>query len=345
MSDQQQNPSQQMDLPLDPTSGQVDPEEAILARWKDPQGEVSEPEEAEAADTQAEETELELSDDTEEYLEVEDEEEEETDLEETSADEETEEDDEATEVEVLADEQVVEITVDGNVVQASVNDLKRLYGQEASLTRKSQETAKLRKEAETSIQKTGVVMQRLMQQAEERAKPYQELDMMLASKQLSDADFAQLRKEAKDAEDNLKFVKEEADGYFRDLQQQQQAQLREQATEAVKTLQETIPDWSNNLYNDIRAYAVSQGLQQEMVDTIVDPAVVGLLNKARMFDAAQKVATKKRKAPAKRVLKSKKAPQTAAAARTEHQKKLAAKAATSSDPDDAVALIMSRWEQ
>ena len=345
MSDQQQNPSQQMDLPLDPLSGLPDPEEAILARWKDPQVEVSAPEEAEAADTQAEETELELPDDTEEYLEVEDEEEEETDLEETSADEETEEDDEATEVEVLADEQVVEITVDGNVVQASVNDLKRLYGQEASLTRKSQETAKLRKEAETSIQKTGVVMQRLMQQAVERAKPYQELDMMLASKQLSDADFAQLRKEAKDAEDNLKFVKEEADGYFRDLQQQQQAQLREQATEAVKTLQETIPDWSNNLYNDIRAYAVSQGLQQEMVDTIVDPAVVGLLNKARMFDAAQKVATKKRKAPAKRVLKSKKAPQTAAAARNEKQQKLAAKAAASNDADDVTALIMSRWEQ
>ena len=340
MSDQQQNPSQQMDLPLDPLTGLADPEEAILARWKDPQAEVSEPEEAEAADTQAEETELELSDEEAEE-EIEDEEEEDTDLEEAS----TEEDDEATEVEVLADEQIVEVTVDGNVVQASVSDLKRLYGQEASLTRKSQETAKLRKEAESSIQKTGVVFQRLIQQAEERAKPYQEVDMMLASKQLSDGDFAQLRKEAKDAEDNLKFVKEEADGYFRDLQQQQQAQLKEQATEAVKVLQDTIPDWSNNLYNDIRAYAVGQGLQQEMVDTIVDPAVVSILNKARMFDAAQKVATKKRKSPAKRVLKSKKAPQNAAASRNEKQQKLAAKVAASSDPDDAVALIMSRWEQ
>jgi hypothetical protein len=344
MSDQQQNPSQQMDLPLDPLTGLEDPEEAILARWKDPQAEVSEPEEAEAADTQAEETELELSDEEVEE-EIEDEEEEDTDLEEASTEEEAEEDDEATEVEVLADEQVVEITVDGNVVQASVTDLKRLYGQEASLTRKSQEAAKLRKEAESSIQKTGVVFQRLIQQAEERARPYEEVDMMLASKQLSDGDFAQLRKEAKDAQDNLKFVKEEADSYFRDLQQQQQAQLREQATEAVKTLQETIPDWSNNLYNDIRAYAVGQGLQQEMVDTIVDPAVVSILNKARMFDAAQKVATKKRKAPAKRVLKSKKAPQNATAARTEQQRKLAAKAAASSDPDDVTALIMSRWEQ
>jgi hypothetical protein len=344
MSDQQQNPSQQMDLPLDPLTGLEDPEEAILARWKDPQAEVSEPEEAEAADTQAEETELELSDEEVEE-EIEDEEEEDTDLEEAFTEEEAEEDDEATEVEVLADEQVVEITVDGNVVQASVTDLKRLYGQEASLTRKSQEAAKLRKEAESSIQKTGVVFQRLIQQAEERARPYEEVDMMLASKQLSDGDFAQLRKEAKDAQDNLKFVKEEADSYFRDLQQQQQAQLREQATEAVKTLQETIPDWSNNLYNDIRAYAVGQGLQQEMVDTIVDPAVVSILNKARMFDAAQKVATKKRKAPAKRVLKSKKAPQNATAARTEQQRKLAAKAAASSDPDDVTALIMSRWEQ
>lgn len=342
MSVQSNTPSQ-MDLPLTPT-GEVDAEEAILARWKDPQGEVSEPEEAEAADTKVEETELELSDEEVEE-EIEDEEEEDTDLEEASTEQEAEEDDEATEVEVLADEQVVEVTVDGNVVQASVSDLKRLYGQEASLTRKSQETARLRKEAESSIQKTGVVMQRLLQQAEERAKPYQEVDMMLASKQLSDDDFAALRKEAKDAEDNLKFIKEEADSYFTDLQQQQQAQMREQAAQSVKTLQETIPDWSNALYNDIRAYAVGQGLQQEMVDTIIDPVVVTILNKARLFDSAQKVATKKRKAPAKRVLKSKKAPPTAAAIRTEKQKKLAAKVANSSDPDDAVALIMSRWEQ
>ena len=50
---------------------------------------------------------------------------------------------------------------------------------------------------------------------------------------------------------------------------------------------------SNAMYDEIRQYSVSEGLPEQMVNTIVDPVVIKLLNKARLYDQGKKVATKK----------------------------------------------------
>ena len=74
------------------------------------------------------------------------------------------------------------------------------------------------------------------------------------------------------------------------------------AVECVKVLQEQIPDWSNALYNDIRHYAIAQGLPENDVNQYVDPAVITLINKARLYDEAKKVSTvkKRNQQPARR---------------------------------------------
>lgn len=342
MSDQN-TPSVAQDF-IDPIADGIDAEAAILARWEDPAEQVSEDEQEATSDLAEDEGEEEITQDEVEDVETEELDEDPDEEAEEDEDEDEDEEEEVEEIE-LSDDTLVDIVVDGEQQQASIKDLKRLYGQEQSLTRKSQETARLRKEAESSLEKTHAVMQRMLEQAEERYKPYADIDMMLASKQMSDTDFAQLRKEAKEANDNLKFLKEEADGFYRDVQQQQQQQLQQQAADAVKVLTKEIPDWSNAMYNDIRAYAVSQGLPQQMVDTIVDPSVIMILNKARLFEQGKAVATKKRKAPAKRVLKSKKSPPNAQAVRKQNVSKLAQKASQSTDIDDISALIMANWEE
>lgn len=345
MSDQQ-NP-QQLDLPLDPVTGEVDPTEAILARWEDPEEEQAseDPEEA-TADVTEETNDVEL-DDSEE-IDDDDDLEDDTDLDEDiedETDEETEDDGEEETYEV-SDDTMVEVVVSGETQQVSVGDLKRLAGQEKSLTQKSQEVSRLRKEAVESSEKSHLVLQKLIEKAEADYKPYADVDMLVASKTMSDNDFAALRKEAQLAKANLDFLKEEADGFYRGLQQQQQKAMQEAATECVKTLQNELPNWSNQLYNDIRAYAVSQGLPQEQVDQYVDPNVIMLLNKARMFDEGRKVATVKKKTPKKRVLKSKKAPATPAQRRNEktEQVRKRLQTAVSQDRDDIADLIMSRWE-
>ena len=84
-------------------------------------------------------------------------------------------------------------------------DLKRLYGQEASLTQKSQQLSAQRKQAEDAIQRSDALFQAMLQRAEERFKPYSDVDMLLASKTMSAEDFATLRKEAQSAQEDVNF--------------------------------------------------------------------------------------------------------------------------------------------
>ncbi len=315
--------------------------EALLKRWEDAE---KPSEHAKEEANQPEDTETDTLDDEDdvETVEIDANEEDDDPVEEAEPDNDEEVDIEEVE---LNDDLEIEVLVNGKAEQASLGQLKRLFGQEKALTQKSQEVANQRKEAETNIGKTNVVMQKLIEKAEARWKPYSEVDMLLASKTMDDADFGQLRKEAQDAADDLKFLQEEADNYFGELQHQQQLALQKQAQEAVKVLEQDIPEWNNQLYDDIRSYAVSQGLPEEQVNTYVDPVVIKLLNKARLFDAAKQVTTTKKKRVAKKVLKTSKAPNMDANAKARKQKAAQAKLRNSNDIDDITQAILARWEQ
>lgn len=334
-----------------------DAADAILGRWSDDESPTDREDEEATSEDNIEETdafedyeedETDLDEeDTEENLEDPDEEE--------TAEDETEEASEE-EFEELTDETLVEIPVNGEIKQASIKELKRLYGQEASLTRKSQETATKRKEAEDIIQKTSMSYQKLIERAEARFKPYSEVDMLVASRQMDADDFAQLRKEAQEAESDLKFLKEESDAFFKEAQADYQKQHQAAAQECVRVLQDNLPDWGNDLYNDIRSYAVSVGLPQDQVDQYVDPNVIMILNKARLYDMGKAAADQKKskavrvnKSAGKKVLRSRKAPATDADLRVQRQRKASQKLRSnpsiSGDLDDIADALMSRWEQ
>jgi len=349
----------QQDQPQRATFDDVeDAADAILGRWSDDES-LPDREDEEATseddinetdafeDYEEDETDL-AEEDTEENLEDPDEEE--------TAEDEAEEASEEEEFEELTDETLVEIPVNGEIKQASIKELKRLYGQEASLTRKSQETAAKRKEAEDIIQKTSMSYQKLIERAEARFKPYSEVDMLVASRQMDADDFAQLRKEAQDAESDLKFLKEESDAFFKQAQADYSKQHQAAAQECVRVLQDNLPDWGNDLYNDIRSYAVSVGLPQDQVDQYVDPNVIMILNKARLYDMGKAAADQKKskavrvnKSAGKKVLRSRKAPATDADLRVQRQRKASQKLRSnpsiSGDLDDIADALMSRWEQ
>lgn len=249
----------------------------------------------------------------------------------------------------LTDESLVEISVDGETKQASLKDLKRLYGQEASLTKKSQETSARRKEADEALERTSLHYNKMLERAEKQWEPYSKVDMLIAAKQMSDDDFAQLRNGARVAEDNLKFLKEESNSFYDSFKQDQAKQQQMQAQECIKVLSADVPDWSNELYNSIRTYAVSQGFQQDQVDQYVDPSVIKILNKARLYDQSKKTAaTKKVAKPPVKVLRSKKAPassQDAKQAKTSAaMKRMREGSQLAGNLDDIAEVLLSRWE-
>lgn len=329
-----------------------DAADAILGNWDDAE-ELSDEENQEATEETTAETEVEDSVETEDETEdlesdEDDEDPEEEVAEDEEDDQETDEDEEDEQEEAavnLDDDTLVEISVDGDVKQASIKDLKRLYGQEASLTRKSQEMASQRKSADEQLQKADASLQAMLNRAQEKYKPYSEVDMLVASKNMSAEDFTALRAEAKQAEDDLKFLSEEADQFYGYVKEQQQAAKAEEAKECIKVLQKEVPDWSNTLYNDIRQYAISQGLPEESVNQYADPNVIMLLNKARMFDQTKKVATVKKAKAAKKVLRSKKAPPTKSdIKRQKQQKNIERLQADGNDLDNIADVLMSNWD-
>lgn len=337
-----------------------DAADAILERWKDGE-DPSESEELEATDNSEEETTEEVSETNEDEEDLEEVEEDDEDpdtseeAEEEDEPEEAEEDDE-TSVE-LSEDALVEVQIDGETQQVSLKSLKRLHGQEASLTRKSQDVAAKRKEADEALAKADISYRKLLERAESRIKPYAEVDMLVASRQMSSEDFAAFRKEAKAAEDDLKFLKEEADGFYKEANAQRQEQVQKAANDCVKALEENLEGWGNELYNDIRSYAVSQGLPQEQVDQYVDPQVIMILNKARLYDQT-KATAKVKKAKAKviktknsptKVLKTKKAPKNSSDLKIQRQKdaqnRLRNNPSRAGDLDEIADALLARWEQ
>lgn len=196
----------------------------------------------------------------------------------------------------------VEVTVDGEKRKVPLKDLKRLYGQEASLTRKSQEVAEKRKAAEIEGSRVTAALGKLIEASKARYEPYAKIDWLVASKEMDNETFAQLRKDANDAYQDLKFLSGELDGHMTAVQDHYQERMKEAAGEAVKVLSnpETgIPGWSGELYRNLCSFAVEQGMTPSMVSTIVDPAALKLLNMAMLYQRGKTAAAAKKKTTVK----------------------------------------------
>lgn len=332
-----------------------DAADAILGRWDDGETlsevEVEDATSEDLAETEVDEDELDDEEDDQDDLELEDPDEDETedDSEETDEDEDDDEDDEPL---AASDDQIVDIAVNGESKQVSVKDLKRLYGQEASLTKKSQDLATQRKQSEEQLAQTQMSYQKLLERAEARYKPYADIDMLVASREMDAETFSQLRQDAKQAEDDLKFLQEESGQLVSQAQQQHQEATRVAAADCVKVLQEQLPDWGNELYADIRDYAVKSGLPKDQVDQYTDPQVIMLINKARLYDQSKESAnSKKAKAKlkksksGKKVLSSKKAPPSKKTIQKAKQQKQMDSLSSAKDLDDIADALMSRWEE
>jgi hypothetical protein len=320
--------------------------EAFLKRWEDPE-KVSEGDKG-ANDPQGEETstaEDVEDEETEETEQTDDDQSNEAD--DDGEQEEDTEDTETEEVKVADDDVLVKITVDGEEKTVSVKELKRLYGQEASLTRKSQEIAEKRKAAEEEGAKYVTGIQTLLQRAYSRYEPYSKIDFLVASKELSTEEFSALRQEAQKAYEDVQFLQSELDGVLKTTQERQSTLRREAAAEAVRVLSDPktgIPNWSPEVYDEIRMYAIGSGLPAEQVNNYVDPTVIKILYKAMMNDKTKAVATEKKAKAPQKVLK----PSNGVNPKSMNDAKRKAQNISklrSGDADDIASVILSRWEK
>lgn len=318
-----------------------DAENAFLSRWNlDAEEEPSKDDEGatDSEDTPEAVEEPEENDQTEEV------EEEDEDQQEES--EESDDDDDKAEDKFVDDDNVkVKVKVGDEELAVSVKDLKRLYGQEASLTKKSQEVAQKRKEVEEQGTYHLVGLQKLYEKAVERYKPYAEIDMLVASKQMDTEELSILRQEAAKAYEDVRFMESELRQFASNVERQRSAAMVEQAklaNEALKDPEKGIPNWSQETYKQVYDYAVANGMPAQVMNQIIDPFMIKAIWKSMNYDKGKQVATvKKTKAPTK-VLKSKTNPESSKFA-SDKASNAMNKLRTSGSRDDAANAFLSRW--
>lgn len=243
------------------------------------------------------------------------------------------------------DEAVVKVAVDGQELEVSVKELKRLAGQEASLTRKSMELAARRKEAEEIGTYHAQALANLVKMAEDEYAPYANIDFLVAAKELSADELKALREEANVKYQKYQFLTAELQTYTQ-KQQQQIAQIRQQqASQTIAELtdpEKGIPNWGPKLYEEVGNYAISKGMRPEVFSSILDAPSLRMLYDAYRYDTARKVSTKKKAAAPQKVIRSQASPDTARFS-TDKGKASLSKLRQSGKRDDAVSALLAKW--
>lgn len=245
------------------------------------------------------------------------------------------------------DETYVKVKVGDDEHEVPVKNLTRLYGQEAALTRKSQEVAEARRTADEAQAKAMTATNVMLQRATERANQYRALDFFAIAKELSPEEMNTLRANATAAFEEEKFFKEELDGFVKTVAAKQAEVAKTEAQDCIKQLTDPtspvyIEGWNEKLYNDLRTFAVDQGVPVQFVNALRVPGAFKLLHMAMQYASGQKALIKvtkvKDKKPTK-IIKPSTAPRRKTTDSTKKDAAMAKLKATGTQEDAANAFL------
>lgn len=240
----------------------------------------------------------------------------------------------------------VKVKVGDEEHEVKVSDLKRLWGQESALTRRSQEVATAKKTYDDGMQQNVAAYNVLMQRAAARAEEYRKLPWMQLMKDptVPPDQLQALQAEAAKAVEEETFLKQEIGGFMKKVQDAQSADRQKAAQECIKAINDTasphhIKGWNEALYNDIRSFATAQGINPELVNGLTDPGAIKVLHMAMQFAKGKTkvVTTKVKKSPTKIVKNSASAPAARSSSKDVTTKSAVAKARKTGSMDDAVS--------
>jgi hypothetical protein len=205
----------------------------------------------------------------------------------------------------------VPVKIDGNESEVSMEELVANYQTKQSQSKKGDELAEQAKE-----------LQATREQAEIYARVNAELLQREDAKDISvlkhlqsqvDKAFEEDDYQASKLNNKLGKAKEEytsrkasrdnlMQGMVGTMNQQYQEQFTKQVEHFNEVVKDLIPDWSEGVAKSNREFALSIGLDERMVDTMTDPAMVKAIDGyRRLSENSDKGIAKRKKTPVKRV--------------------------------------------
>ena len=283
--------------PTAPQGSVTEAQEALLS--------LLEPEEETPETEEAQPTEEEESQPVEEDESFEEESEEEEEAEEAE--------EESEEPEGEEEEELYAVTVNGEEVAVSLDELLSGYSRQSDYTRKTQEIATDRKEMEALQQQYNSEVAKIQQERQQ----YMDTLTNIISNQGGELEkFANVDWDSLRENDPIEYVTtreqyREAQERIQGLQQEQaraaqtqQAQMKQAQHEMLQVekgkLVEALPEWGKpekqkELAENLQSYAKEQGFTAEELNSLVDHRSVLVLLKAQKYDQLQKSNVKSRK--------------------------------------------------
>ena len=283
--------------PTAPQGSVTEAQEALLS--------LLEPEEETPETEEAQPTEEEESQPVEEDESFEEESEEEEEAEEAE--------EESEEPEGEEEEELYAVTVNGEEVAVSLDELLSGYSRQSDYTRKTQEIATDRKEMEALQQQYSSEVAKIQQ---ERQQYMDSLTNIISNQGGELEKFANVDWDSLRENDPIEYVTtreqyREAQERIQGLQQEQaraaqtqQAQMKQAQHEMLQVekgkLVEALPEWGKpekqkELAENLQSYAKEQGFTAEELNSLVDHRSVLVLLKAQKYDQLQKSNVKSRK--------------------------------------------------
>ena len=205
----------------------------------------------------------------------------------------------------------VPVKVDGKDSEVSMEELVANYQTKQSQSKKGDELAAQTKELQATREQAEIyarVNAELLQR--EDAKDISVLKHLQSQvdKAFEEDDYqaSKLNNKLGKAKEEYSSRKASRDNLMQGMVGSMNQQYQEQFTKEVEYFNEVvkdlIPDWSENVAKSNREFALSIGLDEQMVDTMTNPAMVKAIDGyRRLSENSDKGTAKRKKAPVKRV--------------------------------------------
>ena len=267
-----------------------------------------------------EDPEVEESDETEEVEEEVETEDEEVEAEDDGEEPSTEEADIYSQDELDLDAQVV-VKIDGKETPVSFSDLIKGYSTEQSLSNKGRELGDARKKLEEEyeskvkeINDIGMASSAILYQEEQKfSKEYHDIESQIDQARQENDTYRvnELKDKREQAQKNYWTARNNRENIVKNVQTQMQKESekswQDQLDNFSKVIPTLIPDFNEDTAKAIREFAISEGINQEFIESITDPHIVKFVDDYRKLKQGVTKGTAKRKTVATRKAPVKKA--------------------------------------
>ena len=217
----------------------------------------------------------------------------------------------------------VRVKIDGEEVDVSFADLLKGYQTDNSLSKKGRELGEARQQLEQERQEALAQIQEmseasaavLMSQEQQFSQEYHEIEAKIqkARDEGDRYELEELKDQREQAQSKYWAARNQREGLQKKLQEHKSAQAQQEWEQNMQYFNENIesqvPGFNEQMAQDIRAFALSEdvGLPEYLVDSIMDPTVIRVLNDYRILKTGVSKGQAKRKAaPVKKAVPTKK---------------------------------------